>query len=499
MQANELIDNPIFMKHWRSRMRPGQWLPTAATVIVLCLLIGWGGWVLGGFVNGGTFGATLALQTILFVLVGASQVSASVQRARASGILDFHRVSPLAPLTLALGFFFGAPIREYVLFALTIPLALFCVASGEPGFLVFVQIETCLLLVGWFLHALALSNALTLRKPTAASTAGGIVGVIVVVNVFAAPITAGFMQATILLRESPTIQFFGISIPWLAFVSIYILPITAVLLVAATRKMRSERAHLLSKPQAVGCLLLLTVLALGAMGNMISFEYAPLVVLYFLVAVSILLSPTITPSAGEYVRGIRRAAKIGRPRPRFWNELALNRIVLALYCVIVLVGSTLAWSISREALRAAGASQQVSFSLAIPIGIFVVAYFGLAYQFFALVVPRRAGALMGLFLFLVWLVPLVAGAIVAAAGGGKEFPIVAFSLSPIVGIALSVGIGDHPFGQLPQIAALGPAIGFAFLFNNLVVIMRRRIERAVHAGTRLSPELVAKPPVSALS
>ena len=72
----------------------------------------------------------LALQAVILVVMGASQVGSSVGAARASGILDFHRVSPLTPAELTLGFFFGAPVREYVLFACTLPLSVLCLALG---------------------------------------------------------------------------------------------------------------------------------------------------------------------------------------------------------------------------------------------------------------------------------------------------------------------------------------------------------------------------------
>ena len=65
----------------------------------------------------------LFLQIIIIVAIGGAQVAAAVGGSRGSGILDFHRVSPLSPTELTLGFFFGAPIREYVLLATTLPYA----------------------------------------------------------------------------------------------------------------------------------------------------------------------------------------------------------------------------------------------------------------------------------------------------------------------------------------------------------------------------------------
>jgi hypothetical protein len=258
--------------------------------------------------------------------------------------------------------------------------------------------------------------------------------------------------------------------------------------------MRSERAHLFSKPQAFGCLVLVAVLALGGMENISAFEASPVVVLYLLLFVSMLLLPTITPGAGEFAKGIRRAEKAGRARPRFWDDLALNRLVLALFCLVVLVGATLAGSLKRARPLGSGGDQSYSYSVAIPVGVFVVAYFGLAYQYFLLAFPRRGRSLFGLFLFMVWLVPIVVAAILLGAGLGEQLASFTASLSPLVGIALSVGQGEHRFGQLPQIAALGPAIGFAFLFNNLVVVARRRIEREVHTAPRVSTTRPAQSP-----
>ena len=82
----------------------------------------------------------MAIQVVLLVIMGAAQVNASVNGAAHSGILDFHRVSPLTPTELTLGFFFGAPIREYALFAATLPFTVLCMAFGVPSFRGFLQL-----------------------------------------------------------------------------------------------------------------------------------------------------------------------------------------------------------------------------------------------------------------------------------------------------------------------------------------------------------------------
>ena len=90
-------------------------------VLVLCMCIVWAGYENDAFLNGRAFEWLVMLQGIILIILGGSQVSAAVGGARLSGILDFHRVSPLTPAELTLGFFFGAPIREYLQFACTLP------------------------------------------------------------------------------------------------------------------------------------------------------------------------------------------------------------------------------------------------------------------------------------------------------------------------------------------------------------------------------------------
>jgi hypothetical protein len=479
------LDNPLMMKHVRSRLRRAQVVPSVAVVVILCILIGWAGWMLDAFASGGPFGALLALQTIILVVIGSSMVGAAVGGARASGILDFHRVSPLSPWSVAGGFFLGAPIREYALIAATLPFSLFCVSMGAPDLFGLVQVLVALLVAAWVFHAVALLNGLTTKSPKAG--ARGIVGLLVFVIMFGGSMATGFRYATDLIAARPKLQFFGVALPWLFFLLLYLVPILGFLLTASTRKMRSERAHALSKPEAVACLATLTVLLLGGLWNVQGFAYVSLVVLYALVGGAIVLTATVTPAAGEYIKAIRRAEKAGLRRPWPWDDLALNRGALIVFCGIVLVGATVAWSAIEGRPGQAGVG--VSYSLSIAIGVIVVAYFGLSLQFFLLAFPKQqvAVASMGLFLFVVWLVPLIIGAIVAAAGYGESSATVLFSMSPVVGLALSAGVGERAFGQWPQLAALTPALLFAFAFNNLVAIARRRMERSVHGTCPCEP------------
>ena len=451
-------------------------------MLVLCLCIMYGGYVFNGFGNGGAFGFLLMLQAILLSIIGATQVATAVGGARESGIIDFHRVSPLSPLAVTLGFFFGAPVREYALFLLTIPFSLFCVANDAPTLWGFVQSMVCLFLGAWLLHAVSLLAAVSSKKPKAG--AKGVVGIIVFFLFFGGG-QSGFLvmiRATSFLGEGATRDFYGLSLPWLLYVLLFAAPTLFFLMLASVRKMQSDRAHPYTKHEAAICLTVLTVLALGAVWADHGMRYLSLILLYVLVVFACVMVATVTPNLGEFTKGVRRAGRLGVPHLGYWDDLALNRVVLFVICGIVLTGASIAWYFV-EGRTDVGQMGPISYSVTIATGVLVVAYFGLALQFFQLIMPRRGTTMMALFIFLIWLVPPLVGAISSGAGAGAGVGQFIAAISPMAGLAMSTDLGNGTGTTTLQAATLLPALIFAFLFNNLVTVARRRVVASVHANT----------------
>ena len=59
------FDNPIFFKHFRSRLRRQPLISSLVITLVLCLCVVWGGFQLDAFKSGGAFGALLAIQVVI--------------------------------------------------------------------------------------------------------------------------------------------------------------------------------------------------------------------------------------------------------------------------------------------------------------------------------------------------------------------------------------------------------------------------------------------------
>jgi len=114
-------------------------------------------------------------------------------------------------------------------------------------------------------------------------------------------------------------------------------------------------------------------------------------------------------------------------------------------------------------------------------GVMIVAYFGLALQFFLLRFGRKGTNYLSLFLFLVWVVPLIAGTIMAMSNFQNYGPSqTVFALSPIAGLGLTAGAGSPSENDHTMIAAaaLTPSLLFAFVFNGLVTSAQRRVHKA---------------------
>ena len=129
-----------------------------------------------------------------------------------------------------------------------------------------------------------------------------------------------------------------------------------------------------------------------------------------------------------------------------------------------------------------------SFPLAIAAGVLVVAYFGLAHQYFSLRFGGRGKMYLMLFLFLAWILPLIAGTIVllgsiSSSTQGEKATQVIISLSPLAGIALTA-FGDDPATPIEGIhaAVITPALLFTFVFHSLLVAARRRVYKSFRSS-----------------
>ncbi len=130
--------NPIVMKSVRSRLRARHaisWGLIIFTVTAFVSAIVYAAQVeqadvLPADAARFTLFPVLIIQAVVLMVLGTGAVATGVAQEREDGLLDYQRLTPMRAWSKLLGYLFGLPVREYALFALTLPFLLIGVVRG---------------------------------------------------------------------------------------------------------------------------------------------------------------------------------------------------------------------------------------------------------------------------------------------------------------------------------------------------------------------------------
>jgi hypothetical protein len=276
---------------------------------------------------------------------------------------------------------------------------------------------------------------------------------------------------------------------------IYLISLQLFFFVAARRKMGSDRVHSLSKRQALAALGFTTVLVFGGIWAHESYEILAVVAIYILVIGGLLLTLMVSPSLSEYYKGLWRADKMGVARLSIWDDHSISRPFVITACAIILAAASLVWYFNANVIVGGDPTgrqlvRSRDYHLAAATGVLTVAYFGLALQFFQIRFGARSSMYFGLFLFIVWVVPVLVGSILlfptfASPSSTETASNIAYAVNPLIGIGLSATTtGSESYRTILQGVALTPALLFTFVFNSLLTYAIRRARLAVAINSR---------------
>lgn len=472
-------DNPLLIKHARSRLRTQQIVPYMIVVGLVCGCILWGVASGNAFKDGAAYLGILLVQAGLLLLVGTSEVATAVASARESGTLDFHRISPQPPSAIAVGFIIGAALREWVMFAVTLPFSLVAIAFGPPGPLGLLATLVVLVCSALLFHTLAALAGAT--SPRARGVSGGLMFLVFLLHSSGGWFFTVIPTVTQLLSPEKDIifrdLFFGVKLPLALHSLLHILPVLALLFVATVRKLQSEVAPVYSKRQAMVFQAVLSLLVLGDVLGLTQQDLqglAPLIAVYALFILGCLLLLAVTPDAGAFAKGVRRARKQGLAEQSPWADGAANwNPLLGFAASIVVIGLL---SGVQDLLTPSRAYPFYCLLGAIVTAVGALVAFGSARQYLSLRYKKAGLTYFGLFLFVAWVLPLPIAMIAGIAGNGHGMDEVTKSilaLSPFTGIGLAGTPGER--GALPL--ELPVAVVVALVWAAVTLYLRLQAER----------------------
>ena len=456
--------NPIFLRYCRSRLRPRG----LGIALLLTLLI-------SGFITGlvqsigirsdadavsaarSAIIPLFVLQSIILFVLGAAQTSGGMITERDERVIDYQRLIPMPPLSKVLGYLFGLPIRETLMFLSTLPFTAWALWSGGvecrawlPVYLILITTELTYHFTGlvtgtvvrnrrWaFLISIGLVFSLYTVVPQMAKFGLVFFKYLTITPVFEESLPGILPSSTAAALKAgqqlfPTVKFFGLDLPEAVFTAFSQGGLILVFATMLCRKWQRHEAHLLNKAWALGFFAWVQVLLLGNALPLIEtgelfpsrgFErfiplkadWAPthgealaMIAVYGIFSLSLIfiLALIITPTLDQQMRGWRKARKHGQQKIPALGDAAPATMFAAIMAVIAAVG----WHIFTCELVESRwyPGHRVGIEM---LGIYaiVMVVVGLGFQ---TLLQWKGGRALGLAVIFIGVVPIMAGSVMA--------------------------------------------------------------------------------------
>ena len=511
--ADLIRDNPILIRHMRARLRWQQVVTALVIVLVLsgCLtLLGLLSLLTNDPNSDETWYSavilTVVLQGLVLFMIGGGQVGNAVGSARESGMMDFHRISPQSPSALALGFLIGAPIREYMMFACTLPGYALLVTAIPQSLLMSGDLQVdqlwllplVMLVLALLYHTIGVVGGLSVSGAQRRNAGVLVILVVIIVTTlglfppmaylsFLAPLWLALNDD---LSNIPIqFTFFGAGLPIVFLSLLHQGTLFAFCWLAAVQKIRQESTLPFTRPVALLFFAVIGFLCLGDViirrdawsGTAHADETSMTVLLYSLTILALVLSASLTPQEGQVVRGIRQARKVGLLRVPRWSSAAANWPPVLAFAGMLLVFSLVGTGICclMNPTFRLGATLAAIF-----IAVGTVLHFGFLHQYFLLKFRKQGNNYFALTLFLGWLLPIIFGLLLAALQAEEVVWEATMSFSPLAGL----GLAFHPDnGALCSVIAIPVTVLWTGIALGLMSPTVTHLTRGVWIASRPEP------------
>lgn len=385
----EIWRNPIFLRYSRARLRP---VATFIACLISLLLSGFMFFIIRAIttyrtqletvdVERGPLIALLVIQALILFVLGTAQVSGGITAERDEGVIDYQRLLPMTPAAKVLGYLFGLPVREYVMFVCTLPFTIWCLWFGQVPAATWLAVYGVMasttvlyhltgLVTGtivknrrWaFLASIGLIFALYTVVPQAAKF-----GLVILKYFTINPVIDEALPSLIPRQFGKSLElgrslmsdakFFGFEFSHASFTFLAQSGLILTFFVMLCRRWRQAESHLMNKLWALGFFAWFQVLLLGNAQGLIesgklfptnqlelitrvpvfgkwrpmAWE-APVMILVYGVATVVfllVLANIVTPQRGMQINGWRRARKLERNRlPLLADEANASGVTL---------------------------------------------------------------------------------------------------------------------------------------------------------------------------
>ena len=411
----------------------------------------------------------LIIQGLILLIKGTGKTSAGLIQDKIEQTLDYQRLTPVKPLRNIVGYLFGLPILEYAMFALTLPHLAFVVIVGNIPLTSVLSVYVAFFTCAIFYHTTAIAVAMVMKR----WVLGYLLSIfsVAALNLVIAPLGSQlgikflqylsvypiFGQEVLplmggggpnLLRFADQVPFFEWSLSPFIFTLLLQCGLIATFTTMVIRRWQKASKHSLSKFYSLGILVAFITLfagnlwpvitgdslpfpifgtqSLSAISNEIA-VFLPLIYAGAIWLLCIFLFSNTVPNHHAYIRGVRRAIKLGRKRALPWEDDSANIPFMCLFIAIAVAGfAFIAGEMNQAGFNNTIEAGEHFTRWRLPLALTLVL---LSTLLMLQVLQNRGSVLVGL---LVWTLPLLIMIVSIAANEGltTAFAMIA-SISPI--------------------------------------------------------------------
>ncbi|MBX2850171.1 MAG: hypothetical protein KTR15_00330 [Phycisphaeraceae bacterium] len=493
MNPLALWDNPLVMRGIRTRLRMPMLLSWGIVTIVASMFL----YIL---VSGNAIKfdnvtpaeaardailPLLIMQGLILMVLGTGAVAGGMARERTYRLLDYQRLTPMAPSAKIVGLLIGLPIREYFMFAVSLPFVFYAAHKGGLSFGVLIQFYIVFITSAVVYHMTGLAAGMIVDKPWQAGTLSqGLVVILYVAlpqvsnfgftffeHLTARPVFYGLVDQHLLpdgiegavqgMLQDPrysVVPFFGMKLPPLLF-SLAVQGFAILTLyVMVYRKWRSEQRISFSKGYALLFFAVIQVFLVGSVLPFIqndamfaklvesyveidnvgkpqqTFIFAMLLITLLVSGCAALLTLFLcTPNWYQSLAGYRRAHRKGKAALR-WDEDAASGLSVAAGCLLM---TGLSFFVVYQAADNAGriGVSNPLYELLLPLLLFAGVLFTMQQ-----VIEQFSEQVLVMVLFACWLVPVLGAIIVWTVGNSPIEAVYLALFFPFVGLYLATAL-----------------------------------------------------------
>ncbi|MGB0768345.1 MAG: hypothetical protein ACPGYV_11620 [Phycisphaeraceae bacterium] len=402
----------------------------------------------------------LFMQGLILMVLGTGSIAGGMARERTFRLLDYQRLTPMSPSAKIVGLLLGLPIREYFMFAVSLPFVFYAAWRGGLSFGILLQFYLVFLSSALVYHLTGLAAGVIVDKPWQAGTLSQ--GLVVVLYLAlpqaskfgftffeyltARPIfygmvnqhllpdgISGIVQGALQDPRYSSVAFFGLTFTPLVFSLLVQGFVMVALYVMIHRKWRDESTLSFSKTFAIGFYAVVQIFLVGSVypfltndemfGQLVTsyleedpfkgpeqgFVFAILLITLVVSGCMAILTVFLcTPSWYQSVVGLRRIVRKGGRRLR-WDDDAASGLSVAGGCIVIAgIGFLSVYQTAVSSGRVV--AENPLFEVFLPLVLF--AFVLLTVQ---QVIEQFSDNVFVMFLFGFWIVPVLGFIVVTTA------------------------------------------------------------------------------------